>query len=281
MVPMARNLKDFASSVAPLSPHAKNIDGFPLAGCKPNRSHSCLSKVWVTGETINVKATLFLALGATLAAAGSAVAAENGAGSPATMISGPAQATAVSLETSRWAGPGRGPGGRDCECTITDVINVPFYTVRPPAPPVRVRAPGMRISSAPVFAPSPAIYIQGPPIYVDAPPVQVAPAQVYLEAPDVHVRPSDVTVAPPEIHFTPAGPSHPDEHCCEVVSPPAHTLNLPPPSGSPMAATVPSSTTVVAPAAAYPSSTTAYPAPTYTAPVSTGSGYRQEPGERG
>lgn len=212
-----------------------------------------------------MKTVLILALGATFAAAGSAVAADNGAASAVAvnvLASGPAQATAVSLETSRWAG--RGPGGRDCECNVP-TVNVPFYTVRPPAPPIRVRAPGMRISSAPVFAPSPAVYIQGPPIYVDAPPVQVAPAQVYLEAPDVHVRPSDVSVAPPEIHFTPAGPDHPDEHCCDVASPPSASGNMAPP------------------AAAYPSSTTAYPAPTYRAPAPApaGSTYRQEPGERG
>jgi len=276
----ARILKEFAPVVARLPQHAKNIGGFPLAGCKPNRSHSYLSKVWVTGETINVKTTVLLALGATLATAGSALAAENGAGSAVAvnvLASGPAQATAVSLETSRWSG---GPGGRDCECDVP-TVNVPFYTVRPPAPPVRVRAPGMRISSAPVFAPSPAIYIQGPPIYVDAPPVQVAPAQVYLEAPDVHVRPSDVSVAPPEIHFTPASPDHPDEHCCEVVSPPAHTLNVPPPAPMASAAPAPVVGSTPAPVASYPSSTTAYPAPSYTAPTATGSGYRQEPGERG
>lgn len=193
-----------------------------------------------------MKSVLILALGATLAAAGSAVAADNGAVSSVAvnlLASGPA--SAVSLEGSRWAG--RGPGGRDCECNVP-TISVPFYTVRPASPPIRVRAPGMRISSPPIYAPSPSIYVQGPPIYVDAPPVQVAPAQVYLEAPDVHVRPSDVTVAPPEIHFTPAGPDHPDEHCCDVVRPAA-------PSATP------------------------YHAPTR-APAAT-SNYRQEPGERG
>lgn len=272
MVSLGWKLKEFASPVAPLPHSAKISDVLPLRGCKPNRSRSWLGKTSATGETIKVKSVLILALGATLAAAGSAVAADNGAVSSVAvnvLASGPAQATAVSLETSRWAG--RGPGGRDCECNVP-TVNVPFYTVRPPAPPIRVRAPGMRISSAPVFAPSPAVYIQGPPIYVDAPPVQVAPAQVYLEAPDVHVRPSDVSVAPPEIHFTPAGPDHPDEHCCDVASPPSASGNMAPPAR-----------TNVAPAAAYPSSTTAYPAPNYRtpAPAPAGSTYRQEPGERG
>lgn len=267
MVSPGWKLKEFAPGVFLLPLRAKIINVLPLRGCKPNCSRSWLGKVLATGETIKVKSVLFLALGATLAAAGSAVAADNGATSSVAvnvLASGPAQASAVSLETSRWAG--RGPGGRDCECNVP-TVNVPFYTVRPPAPPIRVRAPGMRISSAPVFAPSPSVYVQGPPIYVDAPPVQVAPAQVYLEAPDVHVRPSDVSVAPPEIHFTPAGPDHPDEHCCDVASPPSASGNLPPPP----------------PAAAYPSSTTAYPAPTYRAPAPApaGSSYRQEPGERG
>lgn len=263
MVSKGRKLKEFASCVAWLPLSAKISDVLPLRGCKPNLSRSCLGKTSATGETINVKSVLILALGATFAAAGSAVAADNGAASSVAvnlMASGPAQAPAVSLQASRWAG--RGPGGRDCECNVP-TVNVPFYTVRPPAPPVRVRAPGMRISSAPVFAPSPSIYVQGPPIYVDAPPVQVAPAQVYLEAPDVHVRPSDVSVAPPEIHFTPAGPDHPDEHCCDVASPPSASADMAPP------------------APAYVAPAPAYPAPAYRTPAPAGSGYRQEPGERG
>ena len=246
-----------------------------------------------------MKSVLILALGATVASAGAAYAGDVSSASVGTAASPYASAytgmasglpfaalglaapmgsatTVAMAENERWGGNAL---DRNCECNLP-TVNVPFYTVRPTAPPIRVRAPGIRVSSAPVFAPSPAIYIQGPPIYVDAPPVQVAPAQVYLEAPDVHVRPSDVSVAPPEIHFTPAGPDHPDEHCCEVASPPSRSGNMAPPVGGPLASTTPAPA-LVAPAAAYPSSTTAYPAPTYTAPVSTGSGYRQEPGERG
>ena len=247
MVPAGGKLKHIPHPATSLPLREKSNDVLPTPGCKANKSRSWLSKDCEIGETINVKSVLFLALGATLAAAGSAVAADNGGGAAASvavnLLAG-GQASAVSLEGSRWAGR---PGGRDCECNVP-TISVPFYTVRPASPPIRVRAPGMRISSPPIYAPSPSIYVQGPPIYVDAPPVQVAPAQVYLEAPDVHVRPSDVTVAPPEIHFTPAGPDHPDEHCCDVVRPAA-----------------PSATPYTAPARA---------------PVATPN-YRQEPGERG
>lgn len=222
-----------------------------------------------------MKSVLIMALGATLAAtAGSAFAEDQStAGSPTVTT------TRVSLvEGERWGGSSATVYDRNCECNVP-VVNVPFYTVRPPAPPIRVRAPGLRISSAPVFAPSPAIYIQGPPIYVDAPPVQVAPAQVYLEAPDVHVRPSEVSVAPPEIHFTPAGPEHPDEHCCDVASPPAYSGNMAPPADTGYAApaAVPASTGYVAPAS-YPAPASSYPAP---AATGSSSGYAQEPGERG
>ncbi|MBJ7486564.1 hypothetical protein [Brevundimonas sp.] len=221
-----------------------------------------------------MKSVLIMALGATMAtAAGSAFAADEAAtGSSA--VATPTQVSFV--EGERWGGGGATIYDRNCECNVP-VINVPFYTVRPPAPPIRVRAPGLRISSAPVFAPSPAIYIQGPPIYVDAPPVQVAPAQVYLEAPDVHVRPSEVSVAPPEIHFTPAGPDHPDEHCCDVASPPAYSGDMAPPADTGyLAPAVPADNGYSAPAS-YPA------APTYSAPAATGSssGYAQEPGERG
>lgn len=184
-----------------------------------------------------MKSTIFLALGAVLVSAGAAAAGEPG-GSAAlnSSVSGAPLATQYS---------------RGCDCNLP-VYNTPFYTVRPPLPPIRVRAPGVRVSSAPVFAPAPAIYVQGPPIYVDAPPVNVAPSQVYLEAPDVHVRPSEVNVAPPEIHFQPAG-NHPAEDCCTAVSPPAAGLGAPPP-----------------------------PPPAYPAPMAPpSSGYAQEPGERG
>lgn len=221
-----------------------------------------------------MKSVLIMALGATLAAtAGSAFAADQ------TTASAAATTTRVSfVEGERWGGSSATVYDRNCECNVP-VVNVPFYTVRPPAPPIRVRAPGLRISSAPVFAPSPAIYIQGPPIYVDAPPVQVAPAQVYLEAPDVHVRPSEVSVAPPEIHFTPAGPDHPDEHCCDVASPPAYSGNSAPPVGGGYVAPL-------APASSVYSAPASYPAPintnTYSAPATgSSSGYAQEPGERG
>ena len=204
-----------------------------------------------------MKSTLILALGAALATVGAA-------------------GSASAMEGERLGGSSY---DRNCECNVP-TVNVPFYTVRPPLPPIRVRAPGLRVSSAPVFAPSPAIYIQGPPIYVDAPPVQVAPAQVYLEAPDVHVRPSEVTVAPPEIHFTPAGPDHPAEHCCDVASPPSASLSMAPPapSGGPLNGPA-------YPASSYPADTNTYPAsttssyPATTAPTT--SGYAQEPGERG
>lgn len=218
-----------------------------------------------------MKSVLIMALGATLAAAGSAYAGDH------TTVDGYSaagfNATSTIIEGERWGG-GATAINPNCECSVP-TVNVPFYTVRPPAPPIRVRAPGLRISSAPVFAPSPAIYIQGPPIYVDAPPVQVAPAQVYLEAPDVHVRPSEVSVAPPEIHFTPAGPDHPDEHCCDVASPPSASNNLPPP---PMGAPIDGGPGSYPAPATYAPPADGYPAPM--APA-TSSGYSQEPGERG
>lgn len=254
MVPAGGKLKHIPHPATSLPLREKSNDVLPTPGCKANKCRSWSGKDCEIGETINVKSVLFLALGATLAAAGSAVAADHGATASVpvnVLVGGPAHGSAVSLDGARWAG--RGPGGRDCECNVP-TISVPFYTVRPASPPVRVRAPGMRISSPAIYAPSPSVYIQGPPIYVDAPPVQVAPAQVYVEAPDVHVRPSDVTVAPPEIHFTPASPDHPDEHCCDVAAPPSAPVAAPPPA-------------------------TRYPAPTR-APA-TDSGYRQEPGERG
>ncbi|WP_421730357.1 hypothetical protein [Brevundimonas sp.] len=250
-----------------------------------------------------MKSVLILALGATVASAGAAYAGDVSSASVGTAASPYASAytgmasglpfaalglaapmgsatTVAMAENERWGGNAL---DRNCECNLP-TVNVPFYTVRPTAPPIRVRAPGIRVSSAPVFAPSPAIYIQGPPIYVDAPPVNVAPAQVYLEAPDVHVRPSEVNVAPPEIHFTPAAPGHPDEHCCDVASPPSAQLNVPPPSiGGPIGAPVGSYNAPLAPVGA--------PAAIY-APVDGGavypvgapassSGYAQEPGERG
>lgn len=183
-------------------------------------------------------------------------------------VGGSVTQVALVAENERWGGNAL---DRNCECNLP-TVNVPFYTVRPTVPPIRVRAPGIRVSSAPVFAPSPAIYIQGPPIYVDAPPVNVAPAQVYLEAPDVHVRPSEVNVAPPEIHFTPAAPGHPDEHCCDVASPPSAQLNVPPPSNQgPIGAPLGAYDAPLAPVGAV------YPVG---APASS-SGYAQEPGERG
>ena len=201
-----------------------------------------------------MKSVLIMALGtATLAAAGPVFAGDRAPSS--------ALHRSTIIEGERWGGGANSMAAdRNCECSVPTVA-VPFYIVRAPAPPIRVRAPGLRVSSAPVFAPSPSVYIQGPPIYVDAPPIQVAPAQVYLEAPDVHVRPSEVSVAPPEIHFTPAGVDHPDEHCCDVASPPSASNNLAPPmAGSPAT----------------------YPAPaSYPAPVGSTSGYSQEPGERG
>ena len=275
MVPAGDKLKDFSRRRVSLSCNAKNIRGFPLIGCKPNRCASCFIKVWVTGETSIVKSVLIMALSATtLAAAGSAFAGDKEAAAYATASAN----TSTIIEGERWGGGANMTAvNPNCECSVP-TVSVPFYTVRPPAPPIRVRAPGLRISSAPVFAPSPAIYIQGPPIYVDAPPVQVAPAQVYLEAPDVHVRPSEVSVAPPEIHFTPAGPDHPDEHCCDVASPPSASNNLPPPPMGPVdggpatypAAPAPTSGGYAAPAGGYPA-----PA------VGSSSGYSQEPGERG
>ena len=241
-----------------------------------------------------MKSVLILALGATVASAGAAYAGDVSSASVGTAASpyasaytgmasglpfaalGLAAPAGGSATTVAMAGNERWGGNaldRNCECNLP-TVNVPFYTVRPTAPPIRVRAPGIRVSSAPVFAPSPAIYIQGPPIYVDAPPVNVAPAQLYLEAPDVHVRPSEVNVAPPEIHFTPAAPGHPDEHCCDVASPPSAQLNVPPPPmGAPMGAPVGAPVEHYAPVdggAVYPVG----------APASS-SGYAQEPGERG
>ena len=236
-----------------------------------------------------MKSVLILALGATVASAGAAYAGDVSSASVGTAASPYASAytgmasglpfaalglaagsatTVAMAENERWGGNAL---DRNCECNLP-TVNVPFYTVRPTAPPIRVRAPGIRVSSAPVFAPSPAIYIQGPPIYVDAPPVNVAPAQVYLEAPDVHVRPSEVNVAPPEIHFTPAAPGHPDEHCCDVASPPSAQLNVPPPSNQgPIGAPLGAYDAPLAPVGAI------YPVG---APASS-SGYAQEPGERG
>ena len=170
-----------------------------------------------------MKTVLILALGATLATAGSAFAGDQ----------------------ERWGNGGPSAYDRNCECNVP-VVTVPFYTVRPAGPPIRVRAPGMRVSAPPVYAPSPSVYVQSPPIYVDAPPVQVAPAQVYLEAPNVHVRPSEVTVAPPEVHFTPATES--SEDCCNAA--PAPRPAPPPPPRRPVVVPGPS-------------------------------GYAQEPGERG
>lgn len=273
MVPHGGKLKVFSRPKVLLSCHEKNITGFPLIGCKPNRCRSCFIKGLDDWGDIIVKSVLIMALGATtLAAAGSAFAGDHETAAYATASLN----TSTIIEGERWGGGANMTAiDRNCECSVPTVA-VPFYTVRPPAPPIRVRAPGLRISSAPVFAPSPAIYIQGPPIYVDAPPIQVAPAQVYLEAPDVHVRPSEVSVAPPEIHFTPAGADHPDEHCCDVASPPSASNNLPPPPmGGP----------IVGGPATYPAPTSggyAAPAGGYPAPaVGTSSGYSQEPGERG
>ena len=230
-----------------------------------------------------MKSVLILALGATLAAAGSANAGEAGSSGSVSFNAAASQVAALGQSSVRGfrtqvRAENQGYGGRvidrNCDCNVPSV-SVPFYTVRPPAPPIRVRAPGIRVTSVPVYAPSPAIYIQGPPIYVDAPPVNVAPAQVYLEAPDVHVRPSEVTVAPPEIHFTPAG-DHPADNCCLTASPPAVPLNLPPPGSAGPVGPTPG---YLPPAPGY---TTPAPAPAdgYLAPASS-SGYAQEPGERG
>lgn len=148
---------------------------------------------------ITVKTVLIAALGATLAAsAGSAFAGDR---------------------DGRWGGQAPTRYDRNCGCNLP-VVTTPFYTVRPAAPPIYVRAPGMRVSAPPVYAPGPVVYVQSPTIYVDAPPVQVAPAQVYLEAPSVNVRPSEVSVAPPEIHFTPADPNRPAEDCCNAAPQP-------------------------------------------------------------
>ena len=142
-----------------------------------------------------MKTVLIAALGATLAAtAGTALAGDH---------------------DGRWGGQAPVRYDRYCECNVP-VVTVPFYTVRQPAPPIYVRAPGIRVSSPPVYAPAPTIYVQSPTIYVDAPPVQVAAPQVYLEAPAVHVRPSEVTVAPPEVHFSPADPARVDD-CCQAA----------------------------------------------------------------
>lgn len=51
MVPAGDKLKDFSRTGVSLSCNAKKISDFPLNGCKPNRSPSCLIKVQVTGET--------------------------------------------------------------------------------------------------------------------------------------------------------------------------------------------------------------------------------------
>lgn len=159
-----------------------------------------------------MKSVLIAALGVTLAAsAGSALAGDHHHRGPAPRV-----------VEGGWGGQAPMRYDRYCGCNAP-VVMMPFYTVRPPAPPIYVRAPGMRISAPPVYAPAPTIYVQSPTIYVDAPPVQVAAPQVYLEAPAVHVSPSEVTVAPPEVHFTPAAPAD----CCQAAPPPV--IAPPPP----------------------------------------------------
>lgn len=181
-----------------------------------------------------MKTIILLALGATFVGVSSAsAAASEPSGEPVFV---------VATSGATMAAP---QAYRNCDCNLP-VLTVPFYSVRPAGPDVRVRAPGVRVSSAPVFVQSPSLYIQSPPIYVDAPPVTVAPAQVYLEAPDVHVRPSEVTVAPPVVNFAPA--SNTPDDCCRTTTAP------------------------VAPG-------TVAPARPYQAPVS--DPYRQEDGERG
>ena len=163
---------------------------------------------------MTVKTVLIAALGATLAAsAGSALAGDHHYRGPAPRV----------IEGG-WGGPPPMRYDGYCGCNVP-VMTAPFYTVRPPAPPIYVRAPGIRVSAPPVYAPGPTVYVQSPTIYVDAPPVQVAAPQVYIEAPAVNVRPSDVTVAPPEVHFTPAGPA--SEDCCQAA--PAPVIAPPPP----------------------------------------------------